>query len=53
MKLFEPKKEIIEVYEGRGISMGVDLDSTEKIGECCWIFNGNELNITNSRFIHQ
>lgn len=41
-QIFEPKYEKIDIYEGKGISMGIDLDS-DHVKNCKWLKNGIQL----------
>ena len=43
-KVYEPKYEVIEVYEDKGLLMGVDLDSNEQSVHCKWFKDGQPLN---------
>jgi hypothetical protein len=48
--IFEPKKENIEVYEGKGIVMGIDLDVDKQLNNCQWLKNGVPLNLDGKHF---
>jgi len=47
-KLFEPKYEKIDVYEGKGLVMGIDLDTNEPSHKCVWFKDNSPVNLTTS-----
>jgi serine/threonine protein kinase len=47
-KIFEPKYEKIDVYEGKGLVMGIDLDTNEPSHKCVWYKDANPINLQTS-----
>ncbi len=48
--LIKPKHEVIEVYEGRGIVMGVDLETPPTL-TCNWLKDGQHLDMASKEHI--
>jgi len=44
-KVYEAKYEKIDVYEGKGLVMGIDLDSSEQSRKCSWFKDQNSLDV--------
>ena len=43
-----PKYEKIDVYEGKGLVMGIDLDTNEPSHKCVWYKDANPINLQTS-----
>lgn len=50
-KAYEPKYEKIDVYEGKGLVMGIDLDSAEQSQKCQWFKSEQPLDISTPHII--
>ena len=48
VKTYEPKYEKIDVYEGKGLVMGIDLDSAEQSQKCEWFKDEEPLDVAST-----
>lgn len=51
VKSYEPKYEKIDVYEGKGLVMGIDLDSSEQSQRCKWTKNKGLLDLSTAHVV--